>query len=269
MLDFIRREVSHAEIAQFGEQGCFTYQLPAGPWLRAVQDEANRLWAEAGKRFRPDQSWLANALINGVHRDSAVIRDALYRNPLVDVMTQLIGPNVKAASNQLAFKHPIEGGDERVFDWHQDNGYGPLAPEDNVTVWPALDDTTLENGCLWVIPGSHQDGLTEHGAARESERIARVKNADQAVAVPMHAGEALVFHGSLLHMSRGNHTGSIRRAYFCRYADADTIEVRAGLPGIGQLLRGVSRFREVTECSELVCHPAASGLQEKIHSIRR
>ena len=188
MLEFIRREVSHPEIAQFGEQGFFTYQLLAGSWLRAVQHEADRLWAEAGKRFSPGQSWLANALINGVHRDSAAIRDVLYRDPLVDVMTRLIGPNVKAASNQLAFKHPIAGGDGRVFDWHQDNAYGPLLPEDNLAVWLALDNMSLENGCLWVIPGSHQDGLTEHGAARESERIARAKNADRAVAVPVRSG---------------------------------------------------------------------------------
>jgi Phytanoyl-CoA dioxygenase (PhyH) len=262
MIEFIQHRISEAEIVRFREEGFFTSPLLADSSLAAVQGEVDRLWSEAGKRFDADQSWLANALINGVHKDSAVIRDALYGNPLVDVMTRLIGLNVKAASNQLAFKQP---GDTRAFDWHQDNGYGPLTPEDNVTVWLALDDVTLENGCLWVIPGSHKDGLIEHGAARESERIAQVKDVDRAVAVPMRAGEALVFHGSLLHMSKGNHTDRIRRAYFCRYADADAIEIKTGLPRIGKLLRGASQFREVTECSELVCHPAASELQDQIH----
>jgi len=270
MLDFVQRGVTNAEIAQFGEQGFFTSSLLAGHSLGAVQDAVDRLWNEAGKRFDADQSWLANALINGVHKDSAVIRDLLYRNPLVDVMTRIIGPNVKAASNQLAFKHPtekarVEKGDGQIFDWHQDNGYGPLTPENNVTVWVALDDVTLESGCLWIIPGSHRDGLVAHSASRESERIARVKNAERAIPVPLAAGACVVFHGSLLHMSKGNHSGRIRRAYFCRYADANAIEIKTGKPRVGKLLRGVSRFREVTECSELVCHPDASELQHLIH----
>ncbi|MGH9843670.1 MAG: hypothetical protein ACREEM_33455, partial [Blastocatellia bacterium] len=83
MLRFTERQVGDAEIAQFHEQGFFTYELLAGASLKAAQDEADRLWAGAGKCFDENQSWLANALINGVHKDSAVIREAFYRNPLV------------------------------------------------------------------------------------------------------------------------------------------------------------------------------------------
>jgi hypothetical protein len=74
----------------------------------------------------------------------------------------------------------------------------------------------------------------------------------------MRAGECAIVHGSLLHMSKGNVTDRMRRAYFFRYADADAIEVLTGRPRIGRLLRGESRFREVTECSELVCQPDAT-----------
>lgn len=255
MLQFIQREVSEAEIEQFRAQGFFTYQLLAGESLRVVQDEADRLWSLANKQYDAGESWNANAIINGVHKDSAVMRELMYRNPLVDAMTQLIGPNVKAASNQLVFKH---AGDANAYHWHQDNGFGPLAPENNVTCWIALDDTHEQNGCLWLIPGSHTRGILEHAASRGRERIAQGVDEAQAVAVPMRAGAGVVFHGSLLHTSKGNHTDRLRRACFFRYADADAIEVKTGRPRIGKLLRGQSRFREVTECSELVCQPDAT-----------
>jgi len=263
MLEFIKRNVTSEEIAKFQEQGFFTYKLLEGASLKAVQDEVDRLWGQADKHFDAAQSWLANALINGVHKESEVIREVLYRNPLVDVMTRIIGPNVKAASNQLAFKHP---GDGRAYDWHQDNGYGRLAPELNVTCWLALDDVTERNGCLWVIPGSHKMGIINHAASRESERTAVIANEGEAIPVPLRAGEGVVFHGSLLHMSKGNDTDQMRRAYFFRYADADAVEAGTGRPRIGKLLRGISKFPEVNGCSELICHPAASELQHEVHT---
>lgn len=255
MLRFSDSEIGDGKIAGFREQGFFTCELLAGESLAAVRAEVDRLWSSANKHYDPGQSWLKNSLINGVHKESAVMREVLYRNPLIDVMTRLIGPNIKAASNQLAFKQP---GDARAFDWHQDNGYGTLAPELNVTCWLALDDVTEENGCLWVIPGSHKRGLIGHDAERESERVARIEDAERAAPVLMRAGECLVFHGSLLHMSKGNHANKIRRAYFFRYADADAVEVKTGQPRIGKLLRGTSKFSEVSECPETVCHPAAN-----------
>ena len=242
-------------MARYDKEGFALYPLLAGASLQTVQTEADRLWAMANKQYDAGQSWNANAIINGVHKDSSVMRELMYRSPLVDLMTRLIGPNVKAASNQLVFKHPR---DNNPYHWHQDNGFGPLDPENNVTCWIALDDTDERNGCLWVLPGSHRGGVVEHVASRGRERIARVEGESGALPLPMRAGECVIFHGSLLHTSKGNETDRIRRAYFFRYADADAIEVLTGRPRIGKLLRGASRFPEVTNCSELVCQPEAT-----------
>lgn len=255
MLQFIQQSITAEKLEQFRAQGFFTYQLLAGASLRIVQDEADRLWSLANKRYDAGASWNANAIINGVHKDSPVLRELMYHNPLVDVMTQLIGPNIKAASNQLVCKH---AGDANAYHWHQDNGFGPLAPENNVTCWIALDDTDERNGCLWVIPGSHTGGILEHADRRGRERIAQGVDEARALHVPTRAGQCVVFHGNLLHTSKGNYTARLRRAYFFRYADADAIEVKTGRPRIGMLLRGESRFPEVTNCSELVCQPDAT-----------
>ena len=255
MLEFTTHQPFEVEIAPYKEQGFALCPLLAGASLEAVQREAGRLWALANKRYDAGQSWNANAIINGVHKDSAVMRELMYHSPLVDLMTRLIGPNVKAASNQLVFK---QAGDNNSYHWHQDNGFGPLDPQDNVTCWIALDDTHERNGCLWVLPGSHHGGRVEHVASRGRERIARVADESGARPLPMRAGECVIFHGNLLHTSKGNDTDRVRRAYFFRYADADAIEVLTGRPRIGKLLRGASRFREVTECPETVCQPDAT-----------
>lgn len=255
MMQFNEQNLTGADVTRFHEEGFLRATLLVGVTLCAVQHEADRLWALANKQYDAEQSWNANAILNGVHKHSAVMRELMYRNPLVDLMTRLIGPNVKAASNQLVFKHP---GDANDYHWHQDNGFGPLEPQANVTCWTALDDTDERNGCLWIIPGSHREGVVEHSASRGRERIAVGVDESEAVPVPMRAGECLLFHGNLLHTSKGNFTDRMRRAYFFRYADADAIEVLTGRPRIGMLLRGASRFPEVTDCPETICQPDAT-----------
>ncbi len=254
-LHFESHAASDEDVARYRQQGYLIYgPLLTGTSLEAVQHEVDRLWQAHGKHFDPGAGWLANSLLNGVHRDSPLIRDILYRSPLVDAMTCMIGPNIKAASNQLTFK---QRGDDSPFQWHQDNGYGTLAPDNSISCWLALDDVDERNGCLWIIPGSHRNGAIEHSSGKPGERQAQPDGADRAIPLRLRAGECVFFHASALHMSRGNQTDRMRRAYFFRYADADAIEIVTGQPRIGMLLRGKSRFTEVTDCPESICHPEA------------
>ena len=126
----------------------------------------------------------SNALLNGVHKESLLFRDVMYSSQLVDAMTKVIGPNIKAASNQLVYKHP---GDTRPYDWHQDNGFGPLDPYTTVSCWMALDDVNENNGCLWVIPGSHKLGQLKHNEERGRERIVEVSDETGAIPVILRA----------------------------------------------------------------------------------
>ena len=261
MLDFIDRKLSPPEVAEYEECGYLNFgQIVAAEALERLRAEADRIWASINRGYEREASWNQNALVNGVHKESAELRDVLYRSPLPDVMVQLIGPNVKLASNQLVFKQP---GDDRPYSWHQDNGFGPLDPQNNVTCWMALDDTNERNGCLWVIPGSHRRGTLDHRQERHRERIALIEDESAAIPVLMKAGECLLFHGNLLHMSKGNDTDKIRRAFFFRYADADAIEMLTGEPRIGKLLRGGSKFSEVRGCSELVCQPSKNDVADR------
>src|ERR1044071_2395679 len=66
---------------------------------------------------------------------------------LVDLLTALIGPDVRLYWDQSVYKQPET---PKEFPWHQDNGYTPVIPAQYYTCWLALTDATIDNGCIWV-----------------------------------------------------------------------------------------------------------------------
>jgi ectoine hydroxylase-related dioxygenase (phytanoyl-CoA dioxygenase family) len=142
-------------------------------------------------------------------------------------------------------------GNTKPFAWHQDNGYGELDPYNAITCLTALDDADKENGCLWLVPGSHKTGqcAVEHNVVdkQKSREIALDIDESKAIPMPMRAGESLIFHCHMLHKSDGNFAKDRdRRILFLRYADADAVEVyNDGKPRLGRLVRGATKFSEV------------------------
>ena len=78
---------------------------------------------------------------------------------LLDIAEQIIGPDLILWGSQV-FSKPARDG--MAIPWHQDGQYWPMRPLSTVTVWIAVDPATTENGCLRVIPGTHQGGLMPH-----------------------------------------------------------------------------------------------------------
>ena len=244
--------VSTREIAQYRRDGFLVLrQMLPDEQLAALRDASMRAWEQEKDNFKPGGSWLQNALLPNVHHLSDVVRRYYFMGPLVDVAAQLIGPNIKGATSQLTFKMR---GNRQTFHWHQDNGYGQLEPATAISTLTALDDTDEENGCLWVIPGSHQlgqidvsDQFSESGKSQGAEITVRVENEEHAIPLPLSAGDALLLHCHTLHKSQGNLSPSRdRRILFMRYADADAVEVyNQHQPRLGPLLRGTTRFAQV------------------------
>jgi len=159
-----------------------------------------------------------------VHR-SAIVREFVTRGPPVAYATALIGPDVCFTHQQFVVKNPSTRPERTDVPWHQDNGYGRLEPPHDLTVWIALDDCTLDNGCLWVLPGSHTGGLRPHddvGALRA------VDVDERGVPVPMRAGDALLFGSLLLHRSLPNTTDLTRVGLYLRYCDPTVVMVNEG-----------------------------------------
>ena len=247
---FVQRRLDAGDLARYVAEGYLNVgRLLTDEGLERLRRETMAAWDAEKRAFAPERSWLQNSLLVDIHHRSPTARRYYFWGPLVDIAQQLIGPNIKGATSQLTFKLR---GNTMPFGWHQDNGYGHLDPYNTITTLTALDDTDEGNGCLWVIPGSHRQGQIEVTLTPEQKAAGKeiVVPADDSLAIPrpMKAGEALVFTCWTLHKSDGNHsTTRDRRILFLRYADADAVEVyNDRRPRLGRLVRGNSRFPEVT-----------------------
>ena len=127
-----------------------------------LRDEATRLCLEKGKALvgasgnvSPDDALAAYLAIHFPHKLSGRFRDALAHPQIVDALKMLIGPNVKCMQSMLFIKHAGKPGQA----WHQDEDFIPTRDRSLTAAWIALDDATIDNGCLWAIPGSHRPGV--------------------------------------------------------------------------------------------------------------
>jgi ectoine hydroxylase-related dioxygenase (phytanoyl-CoA dioxygenase family) len=158
---------------------------------------------------------------------SAVLRDFCASPLFADLGHDLVGPDVRLYWDQSVVKRPR--GTEPVL-WHQDNGYTYVEPQAYLTCWVALTDATLENGCVWVLPGVHRQGTLAHRSTPIGFECCR--DPDGAVAVPVRAGSILVFSSLTPHTTGRNVTDEVRTAYILQYAP-DGAVARTGDPAGG------------------------------------
>ena len=161
------------------------------------------------------------------HKLSDVMRDYIAHPVIVDVLTRIIGPNVKAMQSMLFIKAAGKPGQA----WHQDEIYIPTRDRSLTGAWIALDDATVENGCLWVIPGSHKHGILwpqHHHEDRRfdcSEETGGFPYTDEdSIPVEVKAGAIVFFNGYLLHRSLPNHAKTgYRRVLVNHYMSAESL----------------------------------------------
>ncbi len=145
----------------------------------------------------------------------------------LDAVEQLLGDAVALTHNQFVTKMPSPAERASEIPLHQDNGYGRLDPPHDVTVWVALTDTHIDNGCLLVAPGSHRDGLVQHRVAAHNRAFREAATTDVRP-LELPAGHAVAFSGLLLHGSGDNRTERERVALFARYCRPDVVMVTDG-----------------------------------------
>ena len=161
------------------------------------------------------------------HKISSYVKNILRHQAFVETLTRVIGPNVKCMQSMLFIKGSGKPGQA----WHQDEIYIPTRDRSLTGGWIAMDDATVENGCLWVIPGSHRPGVLYfqewHGDPRfdcsEEARGFPYSN-DEAVPVEVKAGSIVFFNGYLLHRSLPNYAESgFRRVLVNHYMSTESL----------------------------------------------
>lgn len=165
-----------------------------------------------------------------IHLGPATFR--LLANPrLLDVVEQIVGPEIlsnpiqhvriKPPARLLpeSFKRSLAGGT----DWHQDQGVAlPEVDEtEMLTVWLPVTDATVENGCLCVVPRSHNQGLVTHcpsnGTTRLGLQIPEEIRGTSYQPVPMRRGSILLVHRRTMHSALSNVSDGIRWSFDLRY----------------------------------------------------
>lgn len=141
---------------------------------------------------------------------------------ILDIVERLIGPDVKLFGDQFFIKPP--GGIEKTY--HQDSPYFSIQPMALVTAWTALDDVTVENGCMYVVPGSQAGGPLDHSEPWMVGDRQDMKIPDSQIdfsaerPVTMKSGDVSFHHSLILHRSGPNNTTRFRRGLAVHYMTA-------------------------------------------------
>lgn len=230
--------LTDAQIAQFQEQGFLNY----GPIL--TDDETATLHAALERVLRGDgdKAPESNRNISAGQGEGNVVTqvvniweaapefaDHLYNDRIVPLVAQLMGADtVRVWHDQVQVKPPQIGGPTI---WHQDHPYWPIIqPADLVSAWVALEDATVENGCMWMVPGSHlwgpypgKDGGGTIGSRKDDwgpdydhTRLPEGATVN-AVPVPVPAGGVVFHHCRTWHGAPPNRSDHNRPAIAVHY----------------------------------------------------
>jgi phytanoyl-CoA hydroxylase len=180
-----------------------------------------------------------------MHTGPAVFN--LIKHPRVlDIVEQLVGPEILSNPIQhVRIKPPEHLMNEKfaarntmvsATEWHQDQGVATIEVDatEMLTVWFPVFDSTIENGCLCVVPGSHQRGLLLHCPSKPGQtfdlRIPELIRASNGLPLEMKRGSALFMHRLTMHSSLHNQSSGVRWSFDLRYQPVGQKTGRDWLP---------------------------------------
>ena len=196
--------------------------------LKAIEAEIDRISRLNVSRFAEGHLFFAKTTqiiqqIEHLEQYSRFFADMMRTDRhILDVVKSIF--DAEAISNNVSFMaKPAHVGE--VVPYHQDNAYYGYVPDDALSVWIALDDSTQENGCLRVIPGSHKKGLVRHattGVRGISFGVADPvePKRDGEIAVTLNRGDTSLHHCGTFHASSSNRSNRSRRGLILFYHSA-------------------------------------------------
>ena len=188
---------------------------------------------------------------------------------LLNAVESILGPDLVVDGTLVFYKPPH---DSSYASWHQDSVYSGWHLTPSVSAWIALTRSEPSNGCMRVVPGSHQQGLLEHDNVlddpnllnRRGERLRIDVDEAQAVDVTLAPGEMSLHHTNIVHGSNANGSVEPRIGFIVRFVtsqttnrdrqvmrvrgDADCSHLRLASPPLEEDLRAaVLKWKEATD----------------------
>ena len=177
------------------------------------------------------------------HLDVKWICDLATHRAVLDAVEDVIGPNILIHSSTIFTKYAH---DEKFVSWHQDSHYWGLSEPRLVSAWIALTDSTVDNGCLRVLPGTHTRAFAHLEEPQQTNILTRgttvsdTVNVDRAIDIVLRAGQMSFHHANLIHGSNPNTSLAPRIGVAVRYVATAVKQTKSHIPVI--LARGRDDF---------------------------
>jgi hypothetical protein len=184
-------------------------------------------------------------LLHKTYTVSKTLTDMCCNPRILDRVEGLIGPNILVWGANFFLKEPHT---DAYVSWHQDATYWGLEPADIVTAWVAFTPSTVESGCMRVVPGTHRSGILDHretwaadNLLSRGQEIAVDVDLDKVVDVVLKPGEMSLHHVKIAHNSEPNRADHRRIGFAIRYVAAH-VKQSGGARDKAMLVRGADRW---------------------------
>ena len=248
-----------AQSAQFAREGYAVFErVLEGPLLDLLREECTQVIASEDARLDA-----LGVEVDGIshkgkryfagecQRARPDLRRMLFSETMADICRATLGEDAYFFYDQYVVKGADKG---MPFSWHQDSGYvvGNGGPPDNkpyLTCWCTLDDATVENGTVRILPFSlapeSRAGIVPHARQAGSNDLVGYAGEAEGVTVEVPAGSIVAFSSLALHATGSNSTPRMRRVYLAQYSPEPILN-----PGTNHLRRNAIAFvrdgRQVT-----------------------
>jgi non-haem Fe2+, alpha-ketoglutarate-dependent halogenase len=234
--------LTREQIAAYREQG-YLAPLPA---LTAPAAAYYCVRLEAFIAARDDRAATLKCLRTKAHLHCPLLQDLVRTPAILDQAADILGVDLLCRSVSVFLKEP---GAPTYTAWHQDAAYWLLDPPDVLTAWVGLTDSTIENGALEVLPGSHRQPLLPHGPSGDADNVLSRNQAITTHIDPMRTrplllrpGEMSLHHMGTAHGSGPNRSRARRIGVAIRYVAAHVRNTGARRDS-ATLVRGQDSYR--------------------------
>ncbi|WPP53013.1 phytanoyl-CoA dioxygenase family protein [Catalinimonas niigatensis] len=189
--------------------------------------EISRYRSDLGTHAEEEKAEGIKERITQIMVPSKLVPDLLNK-PLhqqsLAIAQSLLGDDMALDFDMLIDKAPFSN---TPTPWHQDCAYWIEMPDLRaVSCWVALDKASIDNGCMWYVPQSHQLPMRPHRpAGKGGGALECDASEEEGVAVELQAGDCVLHQGGTLHYSRGNTTAHRRRAFITNFRPQQMIEL--------------------------------------------
>lgn len=217
----LTKRLSPEQIAQYNKDGYILYKEPVLPEAKfnALKEHFENKLLLLPEGYRPEA-------MDVPHFTDTRLFEWLFADEILDVVEPLIGPDICLWSSHFICKPK---GDGKRVPFHEDSAYWGkmISPMDIVTLWLAIDESTPENGCMYIVPGSQGNGYSNYEEVNDRERsvftteiIKPERYEERAIPCTLEPNQASLHHAKMIHGSPANNSQKRRCGYTMRYMSA-------------------------------------------------